>query len=64
MEISSGKAAMMTSDVVAWVLHRAGSGSPARLMQYRKSSDVSDLQSPIDGGRAVMVASDCSMGAT
>ena len=47
---------MMTS-TVAWVLHRAGSYSPASFWQLYKFSDVSDLQSPIDGGSAVMMTS-------
>ena len=33
-------------------------------MQFCKSSDVSDSQSPIDGGNAAMMTSVCSMGAT
>ena len=40
------------------MLHRAGSYSPAKLKQKLKSSDVSDLQAPIDGVRAVMMTSD------
>ena len=51
--ISSGIADKMTSGV-AWVLHRAGFYSPASFWQLYKFSDVSDLQSPIDGGSAVM----------
>ena len=39
------------------MLQKAGSYSPARLWQSHKFSDVSDLQSPMDGGRAVMMTS-------
>ena len=35
-----------------------GLGSPAKLRQLFNSSDVSDLQSPMDGGKAVMMISD------
>ena len=55
--ISSGTAEKITLSV-AWVLHRAGSYSPAKLEQQFKSSDVSDLQSPIDGVNAVTMTSD------
>ena len=44
----------MTSDV-AWVLHKAGFYLLLSCRQYFKFSDVSDLQSPIDGGKAVMM---------
>ena len=46
------------------MLDRAGSHSPASRQHFCKFNDVSEEQSLIDGGKAVMMTSDCSMGAT
>ena len=43
---------------VVWVLHTAGFCSPVRFSHHCKFSDVSDLQSPIDGGNSVMMTSE------
>ena len=47
---------MITSDV-AWVLHKAGSYLPLSCLHHSKFRDVSAVQSPIDGGRAVKMTS-------
>ena len=56
LPISSGIAEKMTSGV-AWVLHRAGFYLLLSCLHHRKSSDVSAVQSPMDGGRAVKMTS-------
>ncbi len=55
--VSGMATANITVKNVARVLHRAGFYSPVKLVHNCKSSDVSDLQSPMDGGRAVMITS-------
>ena len=54
LEIESGMAEKITLNA-AWVLQRAGFYSLFKSEHQPKSSDARDLQSPMDGGNAVMM---------